>query len=117
MISDSVIKQRVEQELQFDSECYMANVMVAVKNGVVTIAGSICNNTIEKPYSAIARKVVTEVKKYSPHVAQAVRVKMVNDEVILEGIVQSWRERQQAQQIAWSSLGVKKVKDHITVAA
>jgi osmotically-inducible protein OsmY len=37
-------------------------------------------------------------------------------EVILKGTVRSWVEREEAERVAWSALGVTKVEDRIVVS-
>jgi osmotically-inducible protein OsmY len=37
-------------------------------------------------------------------------------EVILEGTVRSWIEREEAERVAWSAPGVTKVEDRIVVS-
>ncbi|HKR50084.1 MAG TPA: BON domain-containing protein [Pseudonocardiaceae bacterium] len=38
------------------------------------------------------------------------------DKIILRGTVRSWAERAEAERVAWSTLGVSEVENHITVA-
>jgi Flp pilus assembly secretin CpaC len=48
--------------------------------------------------------------------ANRVEVKTNGSEVILEGTVRSWVEREEAERVAWSAPGVTKVEDRIIVS-
>ena len=48
--------------------------------------------------------------------AQRITVEVDGSEVILNGTVGSWAERQQAERAAWSAPGVTEVDNRITIA-
>jgi osmotically-inducible protein OsmY len=39
-----------------------------------------------------------------------IRVEVHDDEVVLNGTVHAWFEREEAERLAWSTQGVKKVR-------
>ncbi|MBO4209972.1 BON domain-containing protein [Micromonospora echinofusca] len=56
---------------------------------------------------ALVRSVETDAERIS--------VEVRGDTVILDGLVRSWLERDEAERVAWSAPGVAEVHNHITV--
>jgi osmotically-inducible protein OsmY len=49
--------------------------------------------------------------------ADNIKVKVVDDKVILNGKVSSWAERGEAERAAWSAPGVREVEDDLVIMA
>jgi len=64
----------------------------------------------------IKRKIEEAFKRNAEIDANRIQVKSSDGEVVLEGTVRSWAERQEAERVAWAAPGVKKVEDHISVS-
>jgi len=64
----------------------------------------------------IKRKIEEAFKRNAEIDANRIRVKSSDGEVVLEGTVRSWAERQEAERVAWAAPGVKKVEDHIRIS-
>ena len=64
----------------------------------------------------IKRKIEEAFKRNAEIDANSIQVKSSDGEVVLEGTVRSWAERQEAERVAWAAPGVKKVEDHIRVS-
>jgi osmotically-inducible protein OsmY len=64
----------------------------------------------------IKRKIEEAFKRNAEIDANRIQVKSSDGEVVLEGTVRSWAERQEAERVAWAAPGVKKVEDHIRVS-
>jgi osmotically-inducible protein OsmY len=64
----------------------------------------------------IKKKIEEAFKRNAEVDANRVEVKTNGSEVILEGTVRSWVEREEAERVAWSAPGVTKVEDRIIVS-
>jgi osmotically-inducible protein OsmY len=64
----------------------------------------------------IKRKIEEAFKRNAEIDANRIQVKSSDGEVVLEGTVRSWAERQEAERVAWAAPGVKKVEDHIRIS-
>ena len=60
-------------------------------------------------------KILNALKRNAELEADAIRVKVDNDTVTLEGKVKAWSERGIAEHAAWSAPGVRKVEDRLVV--
>jgi osmotically-inducible protein OsmY len=60
-------------------------------------------------------KIEDALKRHAEVEAKGIRVTVLNDEVSLDGKVDSWDERQAVISAAWSAPGVRLVKDNLTV--
>lgn len=67
--------------------------------------------------SEIKRKIEEAFKRSAEIDANRIVVETHNDEVVLKGSVQSWFERKEAERVAWSAPGVRKVDDRILIQA
>ncbi|MGY8676592.1 BON domain-containing protein [Bradyrhizobium sp. UFLA05-153] len=63
----------------------------------------------------IQRKIRDAFKRSAEVDAERITVEAKGSEVVLEGIVRSWIEREEAERVAWSAPGVTKVEDRIVV--
>ena len=127
----------IKSQLPISSE----HIKVVVKNGWVTLEGQVewqyqrstaetavrrikgvkgVSNLIQlKPRAApaeIKRKIQEAFKRNAEVDANRILVETNGGEVILEGTVRSWIEREEAERVAWSAPGVTKVEDHIIVS-
>jgi osmotically-inducible protein OsmY len=66
--------------------------------------------------SEIKKKIMDAFKRNAEVDANRIVVEANGSEVILEGTVRSWIEREEAERVAWSAPGVTKVEDRIVVA-
>jgi osmotically-inducible protein OsmY len=64
----------------------------------------------------IKRKIEDAVKRNARLRADRITVKASGGEVILEGTVRFWAERQEAERIAWFAPGVTRVEDQLVVS-
>lgn len=117
------------------------NIKVVVKNGWVTLEGSVewqyQKNTAEtavrrikgvrgvinsitlrprvKP-DDIKRKIEDAFRRNAEVDANRIQVEGNGSEITLKGTVRSWIEREEAERVAWSAPGVTRVEDRIVVA-
>ncbi|MGL3214138.1 BON domain-containing protein [Bradyrhizobium sp. BR 1433] len=63
----------------------------------------------------IQRKIQDAFKRSAEVDAERINVDVRGSEVVLEGTVRSWIEREEAERVAWSAPGVTKVEDRIVV--
>jgi osmotically-inducible protein OsmY len=115
-------------------------IKVTVKNGKVTLEGmvdweyqkelaqsavkklrgvaGVVNKIQVKPRvspSDVQEKIEEALRRSAELDARRIKVEVNGTEVILEGTVRSWAEREEAERAAWSAPGTTNVKNHITV--
>jgi osmotically-inducible protein OsmY len=144
MRSDFDIRRDVEDELRSDPDIDATDVAVAVKDGVVTLAGFVRSyrqkrkaeqsvkrvagvvglvNNIEvrlpiihrRPDPEIARDAIEEIKQDLPFSWEKIQVTVEDGYVKLEGNVE-WRyQREMAEEAVWRVRGVKHIENDIHV--
>jgi osmotically-inducible protein OsmY len=117
------------------------DIKVIIKNGWVTLEGEaewqyqrntadtavrhvkgvrgVSNAIVVRPHAEPIeiRKKIQDAFRRNAHVdANRITVETHGSEVILEGTVRSWIEREEAERVAWSAPGVTRVEDRIVVA-
>lgn len=141
---DKDIRNDVGQELDCDSELGTRDIAVAVRGGVVTLAGFVSSfgeralaeadarrvdgvagiaNDIEvrlpligrKPDPQIVREVVAGLQSEVPTAPQHIRVRVADGRVELEGEVPSQNERLRAEEVVRRIRGVRSIGNDILV--
>jgi osmotically-inducible protein OsmY len=117
------------------------HIKVLVRNGWITLEGDVewdyqrsaaesavrrvkglkgVTNTIQVkprvPASEVKRKIEEAFRRSAEIDANRITVEAHEGEVILKGTVQSWAERQEAERVAWSAPGVRRVENRITIS-
>jgi hyperosmotically inducible protein len=137
--SDDEIAKRAIDILSWDTTVPSGSIQVMVRDGWVTLTGSVdwnyqkkqaeedvrklsgvrgVINTIEiKPTvqaDDVKRKIEEALKRHAEIEANAIRVTVhEHNKVLLEGKVGSWDERHAVENAAWSAPGVKSVEDRM----
>jgi osmotically-inducible protein OsmY len=116
-------------------------VKVLVRNGWITLEGGVewdyqrsaiegavrrvkglkgVTNTIRVeprvPASEIKRKIEEAFHRSAEVDANRITIEAHEGEVKLRGAVRSWAERQEAERVAWSTPGVRRVENQITIS-
>jgi osmotically-inducible protein OsmY len=88
--------------------------------GLSGVRGGVNNIEIEphaKPEN-VKKKIEAALKRHAEIEARDIRVTVRDDdEMLLEGKVRNWDEKSAVANAAWSALGVKNVKDRLTIAS
>lgn len=139
--ADDEIAKRAVDILDWDTMVPGGSIQVTVRDGWVTLSGSVdwfyqkktaeedvrklsgvhgvINNIEIKPHvkaADIKRKIEDALKRHAEVEANAIRVTVRdNDRVFLEGKVDTWDERNAAENAAWSAAGVRFVENKITL--
>ena len=140
---DQDIARAALNALQWDVWVPNDRVKVKVDNGWITLegqvdywyqqnaAGNAVSNltgvrgvtnliTIKMPAvmpSEVKTKIDSALQRAAEVDADHIKVKVVDDKVILNGTVSSWAERDEAERAAWSAPGVRTVEDDLVIAA
>ena len=138
--SDDEIARRALSILRWDVFVPDEAIKLTVHKGLVTLAGEVqryfqkyaaetairklsgvtgvVNDITIKPTANVANikgKIEDALKRHAEVEAKGIRVTVLNDEVTLDGKVDSWDERQAVISAAWSAPGVRLVEDNLTV--
>ena len=138
--SDDEIARRALSILRWDVFVPHEAIKLTVHKGLVTLAGEVqryfqkraaetairklsgvtgvVNDITIKPTANVANikgKIEDALKRHAEVEAKGIRVTVLNDEVTLDGKVDSWDERQAVISAAWSAPGVRLVEDNLTV--
>jgi osmotically-inducible protein OsmY len=140
--SDDEIAKRVSNILDWDTLVPKGGAQVTVRNGWVTLTGSVdwqyqrmaaehdvrklngvlgVLNSIEiKPRlqaNDVKEKIEQALKRHAEVESKAIRVTVLDsDRVVLEGTVGNWEERFAVENAAWSAAGVKSVDDRLSIS-
>jgi len=137
--SDDEIAKRAVDILEWDTMVPSSSIHVMVRDGRVTLTGSVdwhyqrkhaeedvrklsgvhgvINNIEIKPSvqaNDVKQRIEKALKRHTGIEANAIRVSVPErDKVVLEGTVGSWGERYAVENAAWSAPGVKSVEDRM----
>ena len=93
---------------------------VAAESAVRELSGVVgVSNLIQvRPMVAardVKQKILDALKRHAELESDAIRVDVMDGEVVLKGNVKAWYERGIAEHAAWSAPGVKSVQDHLAI--
>lgn len=92
----------------------VSSLLVRQLSGVVGISNLIEVVPKVAP-SDVKQRIVDALKRSAELEAEAIRVNVTNDKVMLEGKVKAWHERGIAERAAWSVPGVTAVEDRLSL--
>ena len=144
MRSDQQIREEVQETLDQDPKISARDIAVAVRNGVVTLAGFVrafgeksraeadarrvagvlgIANDIEvrlplferKPDPEIAREVLASIKREMPTVCEQILVRVADGRVALQGQVESQNQKASAEKLAGSATGVRSISNELAI--
>jgi osmotically-inducible protein OsmY len=144
MRSDPQIREEVQQTLDQDPKISARDIAVAVRMGVVTLAGYVRTfgeksraeadarrvvgvhgiaNDIEvrlplfgrKPDPEIAREVLANIKREMPTICEQILVRVADGRVTLQGQVESQNQKAWAEELAGSATGVRSISNELAV--
>lgn len=104
----------LDGEVRWRFQADAARAAAARISGVKGVSNYIVVNNSADP-SAIRQKIVDALKRSADVDARSISVATDGGKVILSGTVRAWRERQLAEQAAWSAPGVTQIEDKIEI--
>lgn len=107
----------LEGEVDYKYQQTAAENAVHNLTGVIGVTDLI---TIKRPAvtpSDVKTTIEQALRRAAEIDADAIKVSVVQDKVILNGKVSSWAERDEAERAAWSAPGVNEVEDDLVIAA
>lgn len=138
--SDDQIAQRALQVIDWNAQVPKNSVKVKVQKGWITLTGAVdwyfqkaaaeagvrrltgisgVSNSIEvKPHVQaydVKNKITAALERNAELEADAIKVAVTGDKVVLEGRVKAWYERELVERAAWSAPGVRSVEDNLSV--
>jgi osmotically-inducible protein OsmY len=138
---DTDVAQSVLSALRFNVSVPHDKVQVTVEDGWVTLDGEvewqyqktsaesaikytmgvkgIINHITVKPRisaSDVKSKIQSAFTRHAQLDANNIKVDVTDSKVALRGSVSSWREREEAEQAAWSAPGVSRVENDVVVS-
>ena len=139
--TDTEIAEAIVRSLKWDVMVPDERIQATVRNGWVTLEGKVewqyqreatrdavrnlagvkgLTNNVEvtsplKP-ERVREKIEAALVRDAHQDARKIRVETEDHTVILRGVVDSWSDRDEVENAAWSAPGVWRVEDHLTVA-
>jgi osmotically-inducible protein OsmY len=138
--SDTELAQAALDALALNSSVPAGDIKVTVQGGWVTVSGQVSfwhqkqavettlrqlrgvmgllNDIQLKPRASaldVQSRIEETFRRHAQLDADKIRVKVADGTVTLEGEVQSWRERNEAELAAWAAPGVLGIKDKLTI--
>lgn len=138
--TDTELAQAAVAAFKWNTMVPKDGVTVAVKNGWLTLNGSVdwqyqkdaaaravrdltgvkglTNSIIVEPHAKtidVRDKIEAAFKRSAEIDARRINVTAANGTIILSGNVHSWAERQEAERAAWSAPGVTQVDDRLAI--
>ena len=105
----------LEGEVEWNYQREAAESAVRWINGIRGVSNLIRLQPSVEP-TEVKRKIEKAFRRSAEVDANRITVEATGGEVILEGTVRSWAERQEAERAAWATPGVTKVDNRITIS-
>ena len=117
-LDDAILRRRVGADFDWDPSVGASAIGVAVKDGVVTLTGSVSSYPQKQPAAApsvVTVQIESALARRALGDADQIDVESIGDKVVLRGSVHSWQARSDAEQAAWCARGVASVENYLTV--
>lgn len=140
--TDTEIAMAIATKFEWSELVPEEQLTITVEDGVVTLGGTVgwryeaseaenlvrkvkgvvfvVNDIVIVPPSAseelnIAEEIERAFRRHAELDAERIDIEVVGSTVILRGPVSSWAEREEAEQVAWRSPGIKQVRNELHV--